>query len=177
MTMKTNPSTFSSNFWCQDVGEAAEAHWWEEKRNVTEVQKPGIDMQLASFRKPTPVSTYLLKTQFPLQVIIFFARFWSIPTVTLPSRLSIASLLSCFLNRSTCKQKVGRGERNRIVVFLFSNKHKAGAVKEIVIRLCASCRAACLNCKVDSYNSKLLKGLPFVAGYGLQVLVNKTKCD
>ena len=47
-------------------------------------------------------------------------------------------------------------------------------VKEIVIRLGALCRAACLNCKVDSYNSKLLKGLPFVAGYGLQVLVNKS---
>ena len=33
-------------------------------------------------------------------------------------------------------------------------------------------RAACLNCKVDSFNSKLLKGLPFVAGYGLQVLIS-----
>ena len=32
-------------------------------------------------------------------------------------------------------------------------------------------RAACLNCKVDSYDSKLLKGLPFVAGFGLQVLL------
>ena len=94
--------------------------------------------------------------------------------MTLPPRLSIASLLSYFLNRSTCKQKVGRGERNWIVVFLCSNKYRARAVKEIVIRLGASFRAACLNCKVDSYNSKLLKGLPFVAGYGLQVLVNKS---
>ena len=93
--------------------------------------------------------------------------------MTLPPRLSIVSLLSSFLNRSICKQKVVRGERNRIVVFLFSNKYKAGTVKETVIRLGALCRAACLNCKVDSYNSKLLKGLPFVAGYGLQVLVNK----
>ena len=56
--MRTDPSIFSSIFWCQDVGKAAEAHWWEEKRNVTEVQKPGIDIQLASFRKPTPISTF-----------------------------------------------------------------------------------------------------------------------
>ena len=94
--------------------------------------------------------------------------------MTLPPRLSIASLLSYFLNRSTCKPRVGLGERNRIVIFLFSNKCKADAEKEIVICLGALCRAACLNCKVDSYNSKLLKGLPFVAGYGLQVLAYKS---
>jgi len=82
-----------------DVGEAAPDHWWEEKRNVSEVLiHPNCD------------------------------------SATAPQYCVLALILAEPFNM----QAKGRP------------------------------RAACLNCKVDSYSSKLLKGLPFVAGYGLQ---------
>ena len=36
-------------------------------------------------------------------------------------------------------------------------------------------RPACMNCQVNSYQTKLLKGVPFLASYGLQPTVDNAR--
>ena len=36
-------------------------------------------------------------------------------------------------------------------------------------------RPACMNCQVNSYQAKVLKGVPFLASYGLQATVENTR--